>query len=109
MIPQKRWSIQLLIITRILCQMHRPLFALGWRTYLISVINPTITSVVIVVSGVTGPSIVTHVCIVILIFPAVIPADLDLTIHRPYIPQQQEPHFRPDRSEGQRRTPTRIA
>jgi hypothetical protein len=77
-------------------------FAMGWRTYLISVIIPTITSVVIVVSGITGPSIpsiVIHVCIVIpiLIIPVVIPGVLGLTLHRSYIPHQQDPQFRPDR------------
>jgi len=67
-----------------------------------SLINPTITSVVIVVSGVIGPSIpsvVIQVCIVIpiLIISVVIPGVLGLTLHRPYIPHQEEPHFRPDR------------
>ena len=102
MVSQKRWSIPLLKITRFLCEMRPPFFAMGWRTYLVSVIIPTITSVVIVVSGVTGPSIpsiVIHVCIVIpiLIIPVVIPGVLGLTLHRSYIPHQQKPQFRPDR------------
>jgi hypothetical protein len=105
--------------------MYQSLFAVKCRTYLgKSVIIPSITSVVIVFSGEIWPSIpsiVVQVCIIIpiLILPVVIRGVLGLTLHRPYIPQQHETQFRPDRRhhtlpktlqrEGQRPTPTHTA